>query len=375
MKKIAMWLTAAALAGMLAGCSSQQAAQTEAAPSAETQAQTEAAAEETEAVQETETEAAQTEAEETEAPEPVEIRVAYHPNFGGNNLYITAEKNGFFEEEGLIVEPVQFTAGPQEVAAMVAGDVDIGYIGHGATFLAVQRQVNVFLTEFLGNGDEILTYTDTGITTLEGLKGKTIATAPGTSGETVLNLALEKAGLTSEDVNIVNMDAAGMVAAIVGKKVDACTLWPPQTTEVRKAMGEENIVSLATIGDFRDQFAFPGHWVVTPKFMDENPDIMVRFCRAMLKAMDYRKEHPDETAANVAEFIDAPLDGVTEEMNRIDLFDADYCYQVMTDGTAAKWYDALQNLYVKDGSVEKTVPVEEWFRPEFAKEAYESMQK
>lgn len=371
MKKISMWITAMALLGMLAGCSSQGTAQTEAQSVAQTQAQAEA---ETPSEVESQTEeVAETTTEE--ALEPVELRVAYHPNFGGNNLYITAEKNGFFEEEGLIVEPVKFTAGPQEVAAMVAGDVDIGYIGHGATFLAVQRQVNVFLTEFLGNGDEILTYADSGITSLEDLKGKTIATAPGTSGETVLNLALERAGLTSSDVNIVNMDAAGMVAAIVGKKVDACTLWPPQTTEVRKAMGEENIVSLATIGDFRDQFAFPGHWVVTPKFMEENPDIMVRFSRAMLKAMDYRKEHPEETAENVAEFIDAPVDSVTEEMNRIDLFDADYCYQVMTDGTAAQWYDALQNLYVKDGSVEATVPVEEWFRPEFVKEAYESMQK
>ena len=258
---------------------------------------------------------------------------------------------------------------------MVAGDVDIGYIGHGATFLAVQRQVNVFLTEFLGNGDELLTYKESGITSLEDLKGKTIATAPGTSGETVLKLALEKAGLSRDDVRIVNMDAAGMVAAIVAKKVDACTLWPPQTSEVRKTMGEENVVRLTTIGDFRDQFAFPGHWVVTPKYMDAHPDVMVCFSRAMLKAMDYRKEHPEETAENVAEFIDAPLDGVVAEMNNIDLFDADYCYQVMTDKTAAKWYDALQNLYVQDGKVEKTVPVEEWFCPQFAKEAYESLHK
>ena len=161
----------------------------------------------------------------------------------------------------------------------------------------------------------------------------------------------------------------------MAKKVDACTLWPPQTSEVRKTMGEENVVRLTTIGDFGDQFAFPGHWVVTPKYMDAHPDVMVRFSRAMLKAMDYRKEHPEETAENVAEFIDAPLDGVVAEMNDIDLFDADYCYQVMTDKTAAKGYDALQKLYVLDGKVEKTVPVEEWFCPQFAKEAYESLHK
>ena len=52
-----------------------------------------------------------------------------------------------------------------------------------------------------------------------------------------------------------------------------------------------------------------------------------------------------------------------------------HLYQVMTDVTAAKWYDALQNLYVQDGKVEKTVPVAEWFCPQFAKEAYESYHK
>ena len=95
---------------------------------------------------------------------------------------------------------------------------------------------------------------------------------------------------------------------------------------------------------------------------------------AMLKAMDYRKEHPEETAENVAEFIDAPLDGVAAEMNNIDLFDADYCYQVMTDGTAAKWYDALQNLYVQDGrSGENRAGRLNGFVLKFAKEAYESL--
>lgn len=364
MKKILSCMAILLFAGALSGCSGKAETKLSAAPETVVKAETAAVA-------------AETQEQTTEAPkvETVKLRVAYHPNFGGNNLYITAEKNGFFAEEGLIVEPVQFTAGPQEVAAMVAGDVDIGYIGHGATFLAVQRQVNIFLTEFLGNGDEILTYNGSGIQSLADLKGKTIATAPGTSGETVLNLALKKVGLTENDVNIINMDAAGMVAAIVSKKVDACTLWPPQTSEVRKAMGEDNVVRLASIGDFRDQFAFPGHWVVTPKYMEAHPDVMERFTRAMLKAMDYRRDNPDQTAANVAEFINAPLDGVTAEMNNIELFDADYCYKVMTDGTASNWYDALQNLYVKDGKVDKTAPVDEWFHPEFVKKAYESMKK
>ena len=126
MKKLPVGLLTVMLCGILAGCSG------EGVPKQNTD--TKAPEITTEARQQTEAAAAEmtdgAETTESSKPETVKLRVAYHPNFGGNNLYITAEKNGFFEEEGLVVEPVKFTAGPQEIAAMVAGDVDIGYIGH-----------------------------------------------------------------------------------------------------------------------------------------------------------------------------------------------------------------------------------------------------
>ena len=99
MKKLPVGLLTVMLCGILAGCSG------EGVPKQNTD--TKAPEITTEARQQTEAAAAEmtdgAETTESSKPETVKLRVAYHPNFGGNNLYITAEKNGFFEEEGLVV--------------------------------------------------------------------------------------------------------------------------------------------------------------------------------------------------------------------------------------------------------------------------------
>ena len=44
--------------------------------------------------------------------------------------------NGYFDEEGLEVELVQFTSGATELAAMASGQINIGYLGVGAHVFA-----------------------------------------------------------------------------------------------------------------------------------------------------------------------------------------------------------------------------------------------
>ena len=74
------------------------------------------------------------------------IRVAYHPNMGGASTIITGIKQGYFKDEGLEIELVKFTSGPTEIAAMVSGDIQFAYIGHGAHSLAIQGKINILFT-------------------------------------------------------------------------------------------------------------------------------------------------------------------------------------------------------------------------------------
>ena len=99
MKKLPIGLLTVMLCGLLAGCSGnggpQQNAETK-APEAMTEAKQQAEANPT-------TEAAAAEAakgQETAKPETVKLRVAYHPNFGGNNLYIPRRRTAFLKKKG-----------------------------------------------------------------------------------------------------------------------------------------------------------------------------------------------------------------------------------------------------------------------------------
>ena len=103
----------------------------------------------------------------------------------------------------------QFQGGPAEIAAMASGDIDISQIGHGAHALCIEGQAKIFALDLLGVSDEVLANKERGINSVADLKGKTVASTAGTSAEIVLNLVLSTAGLTQDDVKVVEMDANG----------------------------------------------------------------------------------------------------------------------------------------------------------------------
>lgn len=145
----------------------------------------------------------------------------------GATPIVIGEEKGFFEEAGIKVNAVKFLSGPPEFQAMASGDIDIAYIGPGATFLAAQGQGKIITVDSLNTGDAVLTRADSGIDSWADLKGKTVGVPKGTSGEMILNLGLKSASLKPEDVNIMNMDVAGAVSAFVSKKSTRLRSGPP----------------------------------------------------------------------------------------------------------------------------------------------------
>ena len=231
----------------------------------------------------------------TEPPEPIKIRLIYHPTIGGTTAIAIAEAYGMFEEEGLEIQYQRFTSGPPEIAAMVAGRADIGFIGSGAAWLAFRGDVNIIALDNLALTDEVIAKKSSGIETIEDLRGKTIATQLGTAGENILNLVLKKAGLTPADVTIVNMDNNNLASAIIStgsEGVDAIAGWQPGTTAVLEALGDDGI-KLASNADFPED-AFPSVWVANKDFVKNNPEAVQKFVNALTRAQAYRAENMQE---------------------------------------------------------------------------------
>lgn len=225
--------------------------------------------------------------------ERLTINVIYHPTIGGTTAIAIAEAHGFFEEENLDIKYQRFTAGPPEIAAMVAGRADIGFIGSGAAWLAFRGDVNIIALDNLALTDEIVARKSSGIATMEDLRGKTVACQLGTAGENILNMALEQAGIARDELTIINMDNNNLTSAISGAgKVDAIAGWQPGTTAAMEALGEDGII-VATNRDFPEH-AFPSTWVANKEFVANNPEAVQRFMNALTKAQAYRAENMQE---------------------------------------------------------------------------------
>lgn len=303
-----------------------------------------------------------------EKPEVVKLRVAYHPNLFPLMIPGIGEEQGYFTEEGLDIEWIKFTSGPPEIAAMVSGDIQFGYIGHGAHTLCVEGEADVVSLSHLGNSEEIIVRKSSGISEIEDLKGKTIATQLGTSGEVILNLALKKAGLDKKDVKIVNMDMSGAVSAFIAGKVDAISCWDTYLTNIKDNVKEE-LLTLTSTADYADQVTFPASWVATPDYIEKNRDVVVRFVRALNKCYDYREANLDEAIRAAAKFGNMDYDMLVKEKDLALCFSSSDLKEFIENGKLLDIYQRQLDYFIQEGKVSDG-DVNDYVRVDIMKEAF-----
>ncbi len=281
------------------------------------------------------------------------VRVAYMPDIHGAAPLAIAQKEGYFKQQGIDVQPVKFTSGPPEIDAMAAGQVDIAYIGPGAIFLAAEGKADIVAVDSLNVGDMILANPKSGIKTLADLKGHTIGVPKGTSGEMILNLALKKAGLTPSDVKIVNMDVSSEVSGFVAGHVDAVATWNPYTSEIQKQM--PNTVVLATDRTFMPEFTFPQVWTASPSFEKSHSDLVQKFVNALAEANDWRMNHVQQAVSMTASFTGAPAASLQSQAGTTDWLSSSQIRSYMVDGTVDGWMKNLEEQFVQSGTLPKVV--------------------
>lgn len=299
---------------------------------------------------------------------PVTLKVAYMPNMGSASAIIAGRDQGFYKEMGITVKLVQFQGGPAEIAAMASGDIDISQIGHGAHALCVEGQAQIFGLDLYGKSDEVLANQSKGINRIEDLKGKKVAVTAGTSSEIVLDLALERAGMTRDDLEVVEMDANGAVTAMISGNVDACASWSPSTNIIKEKMGDK-VVSLAGNADFFDKVAFPGSFIATEKFAKDNREVLVRFYAATLKAMDYRKDHVEDVCRELAKEIEADPDTIIATKDNYEWLTSEDVEKSLEDGSLKKCYESQQQVFLDSGRITEPVPVENYVMFDVMKDA------
>ena len=278
------------------------------------------------------------------------------PNYGSLWSVTTAVNKGYLEEEGITVELVEFQDGPTIIAAMESGSIDMGYIGQGAHKLCINGQAKIFALSHISNGDAVIGGPN--VKTLEDLKGKKVAYSSGTSSEDILKMGLASVGLTMDDIQAVDMDAAGLVTAMMSGGVDACATWSPNSLKI---LEDTNNTKLCDNMTFKDTSVSLASWIVTPKYAEENQDKILRFARALYKAMDYAADdHYDEVAKYVADQTKTDYDSVYAQRGDADWLTGKEVSEGAKDGTVEGYYKTQQENLIAAGAVEEEVPVADY---------------
>ena len=289
--------------------------------------------------------------------EELTLEVAYMPNYGSLWAVTTAIEKGYFEEEGIKVNLTSFQDGPTIISAMESGSIDIGYIGHGAHKLCIQGNAKIFALSHISNGDAVIGGPE--VKTLEDLKGKKVAYSSGTSSEDILKNALTKANLTMDDIEAVEMEAANIVTAMLSGGVDACATWSPNSLKILEEAKDATL--LCDNMTFIDSTVSLASWIVTPSYAEKNADAILRFTKALYKAMDYAADdHYDEVAEYVAAETKTDYDSVYAQRGDADWLTGKEVAEGAADGTVAEYYKVQQDNFLAAGAIDKEVPVEDY---------------
>ena len=290
-----------------------------------------------------------------------DLNIAYMPNYASLWSAVTGVNMGYFEEEGLNVKLIEFPDGPTIIAAMESGSIDMGYIGPGAHKLCINGRAKIFMLSQIGNSDQVLARHSRGIETYADLKGKKVGYASGTSSEMILQYALEEAGLTFDDIEAYEMEVSSLVSSMVSGSIDAAAAWSPNTTTIM-ATDPDDIFSLCSNVTFANRSVSPASWIVLSGYYEEHADIVLRFARALYKAMDYgsNPENFDQVAKWVADQCGVDVENAIAQEGDANWPSSAEIIAGAQDGTIEGYYKVQQDAFIASGAVEKEVPVSDY---------------
>ena len=238
-----------------------------------------------------------------------------------------AISEGFFEEEGLEIELVLTPGADAVMAAVLSGDVDIGFSGTEATIYVYNGGEKDYPCVFAGltkrDGAFLVSREKIDNFTLEDLKGKTvIGGRKGGMPEMTFEWGLRQNGINpKKDLTIdTSIAFAAMQGAFIGGTGDFVTLFEPNATAVEKQGLGFVVAYIGTLGGEVPYTAYNAR----KSYLEENPKIIKGFSKAVDKGLKFVLENEPETVAkSIIEFFpDTSIEDLTTMIKRYKEGDA-----------------------------------------------------
>ncbi|HEY4670396.1 MAG TPA: ABC transporter substrate-binding protein [Tepidiformaceae bacterium] len=234
-----------------------------------------------------------------------DVTLGYSPILIYAPVYVALEK-GYFADEGINLKLERISGGSDILTQVAAGNFQIGASGiSAATFNAASSALKekrdvpfevvspIHYEQAPNNTPLVVSKArlDAGeIKTVADLKGKKVAiNALGTGTEFALERALQTAGLSVKDVEVVAMPFGDMGPALQNKAIDAAMLAEPQAT----LANDKGLVAV-----LNDTYQTGGasstalYW--NREWAEKNPELADGFLKAFLKAAEELEDGWDD---------------------------------------------------------------------------------
>lgn len=214
-----------------------------------------------------------------------------------------ASAKGFDRQFGVQIVMQAFPTAPEAVQSTVIGATEASYgasVPTGPSLILQGAPIqSVMIYASGGNRLAIVTIRATGINTVAGLAGKTVATPLGSDPEMFLIKALQASGVDPDTVRRVNMAYANMPAALITRQIDAAAITEPTLSAF---LSQEPTAQVLERGG--KYVALAGSLYMSRQFRSAPNDVAYKTYLALARAMQYIRQvgaKSDEIARIIAE--------------------------------------------------------------------------
>ena len=228
-----------------------------------------------------------------------------------------AKGAGYFTETmGEGVDINRMAAGRDMITAMKSGDTQIaGPLGICPTIVGLTSGTDykvVYVASLIRGTEGLVVREGKGFETVADLKGQKIGVTLASSGHYGMLCALEDAGLTTDDVEILDMAPDAINSAWERGDIDVAYTWNPTLNNIAAKDGEIILTAedLAKAGHQTINFH-----IVSTSFAEENPDAVVNYVKSLAKANELYETNKEEAQEIVSEYLEMDMDAVEAQMS------------------------------------------------------------
>lgn len=286
------------------------------------------------------------------------IRIGFFPNLTHSQA-VYGYANGDFAKafgDGISLKWLDFNSGPEEIEAMFAGEVDIGYIGPIPAingYVKSSGDIKIIAGATL-NGALLVTRKGLKINDIKGLNGHTVAVPQfgNTQHLCLLNL-LSSNGLKTVEkggkVKVIQSSNPDIKTLMDKGDIDAALVPEPWATRLVKEIGANILLNSHQVWNSDDYST--AVIVVNTKFYDKNKKLVEQFLKTHIEITDYINKNPAQAMIKINDKIGS----LTGSKLKDNVLNESFANMIATYDPNVSSINKFMDIYKNEGYV-KDIP-------------------